>query len=183
MEHRSWEEETLAAFERSLKLLGLEYVDLYLVHWPRVRGRKRGRPWSVSLRRIGSSDRCQQLYHQAPGGDDRPPVRRSGGRSGGVLLPVPEGVAVLLPHRGRGPEAHSPLTRGSKLNDPRLMELAKKYERSPAQMMIRWVLQRMVVIPKSAPGAPHRERWSAGLQHLLGRCGHHGLVRRGLHTT
>ena len=47
-------------------------------------------------------------------------------------------------------EAYSPLTRGKKLNDKKLIEISDKYNKSPAQILIRWVLQHgMVVIPKS----------------------------------
>ena len=52
-------------------------------------------------------------------------------------------------------EAYSPLTRGRRLADPRLDELAVRYARSPAQVLIRWALQKgTVVLPKSA----NRER-------------------------
>ncbi len=47
-------------------------------------------------------------------------------------------------------EAYSPLTRGKKLNDQRLKDIAAKYKKSPAQILLRWVLQHdMIVIPKS----------------------------------
>ena len=47
-------------------------------------------------------------------------------------------------------EAYSPLTRGQRLNHPTLVDLAKKYDKSPAQILIRWSLQHdLVVIPKS----------------------------------
>jgi diketogulonate reductase-like aldo/keto reductase len=47
-------------------------------------------------------------------------------------------------------EAYSPLTRGHKLNDERLIKLAEKYRKSPAQILIRWCLQKeIIVIPKS----------------------------------
>ena len=48
-------------------------------------------------------------------------------------------------------EAYSPLTHGERLNDPRLVSIARKYSKSPAQILIRWALQHdVVVIPKSA---------------------------------
>lgn len=149
--------ETLAAFERSLKLLGLEYVDLYLVHWPRG---EREETWKAmerlleegSARAIGVSNYTIRHLEETIGRSYVVPavdqVEFSPFLYQKELLSYCRTVGVVL-------EAHSPLTRGSKLNDPRLMELAKKYERSPAQMMIRWVLQKgMVVISKSV----HRER-------------------------
>ncbi len=48
-------------------------------------------------------------------------------------------------------EAYSPLTHGERLNEPRLVAIARKYSKSPAQILIRWALQHdFVVIPKSA---------------------------------
>jgi len=59
-------------------------------------------------------------------------------------------------------EAYSPLTRGKRLNDPRLVSMARKYERTPAQMLIRWVLQKgMVAIPKTVH--PERMRENAAV--------------------
>jgi diketogulonate reductase-like aldo/keto reductase len=47
-------------------------------------------------------------------------------------------------------EAYSPLTKGRKLNDPKLIVLAQKYKKAPAQILIRWVLEKgFIVIPKS----------------------------------
>ncbi|MFX0093575.1 MAG: aldo/keto reductase, partial [Candidatus Hodarchaeota archaeon] len=47
-------------------------------------------------------------------------------------------------------EAYSPLTKGRKLKDPQLVSIASKYSRTPAQILIRWVLQHeVIVIPKS----------------------------------
>jgi diketogulonate reductase-like aldo/keto reductase len=64
--------------------------------------------------------------------------------------------------RGIVLEAFSPLTRGRKLGDPRLLEMAGRYGRTPAQMLIRWVLQKgMVVIPKTV--SEERLRENAGV--------------------
>jgi diketogulonate reductase-like aldo/keto reductase len=149
--------EALAAFDRSLKLLGLEYVDLYLVHWPRG---ERAETWKAmerlleegSARAIGVSNYTIRHLEETIGRSYVVPavdqVEFSPFLYQKELLSYCRTMGVVL-------EAHSPLTRGSRLNDPRLLVLAEKYERSPAQMMIRWVLQKgMAVIPKSV----HRER-------------------------
>ena len=48
-------------------------------------------------------------------------------------------------------EAYSPLTRGKRLRDPDLIEMARKYNKTPAQILVRWSLQHdLVVIPKSS---------------------------------
>ena len=52
-------------------------------------------------------------------------------------------------------EAYSPLTRGKRLNDPNIVQIAKAYDKTPAQILVRWSLQHdLVVIPKSS----HEER-------------------------
>ena len=52
-------------------------------------------------------------------------------------------------------EAYSPLTRGKRLNDPRIVQIAKEYDKTTAQILVRWSLQHdLVVIPKSS----HEER-------------------------
>ena len=52
-------------------------------------------------------------------------------------------------------EAYSPLTRGKRLNDPKIVQIAKAYDKTPAQILVRWSLQHdLVVIPKSS----HEER-------------------------
>ena len=52
-------------------------------------------------------------------------------------------------------EAYSPLTRGQRLNDPNIVRIAKAYDKTPAQILVRWSLQHdLVVIPKSS----HEER-------------------------
>jgi diketogulonate reductase-like aldo/keto reductase len=52
-------------------------------------------------------------------------------------------------------EAYSPLTRGQRLNDPNLVRIAISYDKTPAQILVRWGLQHdLVVIPKSS----HEER-------------------------
>ena len=58
-------------------------------------------------------------------------------------------------------EAWSPLTRGLKLGDPKLVEVAERYGKSPAQILIRWGLQHgVIVLPKSA----RRERIIENMQ-------------------
>jgi hypothetical protein len=55
-------------------------------------------------------------------------------------------------------EAYSPLTRGKRLNHPNILELAKKYDKTPAQVLIRWSLQHdIIVIPKSIHEARNKE--------------------------
>jgi len=158
-------ENTLRAFEGSRQKLGLDFVDLYLIHWPAP---KRGlylETWRALeklrsdgvVRSIGVSN--FHTHHL-----DR-------------LLAETEVVPVInqvelhpwLPQRevraygdanGILTEAWSPLARGRVLGNPMLDTLAAKHSVSPAQVVIRWHLQQgIVVIPKSV--TPDRIRQNA----------------------
>jgi diketogulonate reductase-like aldo/keto reductase len=145
--------ESLAAFDRSLKLLGLDHVDLYLIHWPR--GERRLETWR-SLERIYEEGRARAIgvsnytishLEETIGGSSVVPavdqVEFSPYLYQKKLLSFCRSKGIVL-------EAFSPLTRGRKLPDPRLLALARSYGKTPAQMLIRWVLQKdMVVIPKT----------------------------------
>ncbi len=143
------------AFARSLKALGLGYVDLYLIHWPIAE--KRTRTWSELERLVKSGDvrsigvsnylvpHLEELLAAAtvlPAVNQielSPYSYRS--RLDTVTLCREHGIAI---------EAYSPLTRGRKLADPRLDAIGPR-KKSAAQKLIRWGLQRdLIVLPKSA---------------------------------
>ncbi|WP_223594786.1 aldo/keto reductase [Neobacillus bataviensis] len=146
-------EETIAAYERSLTKLGLEYLDLYLVHWP-VEGKfkeawraletlyKEGR-----VRAIGVSNfqvhHLEELMSEA---EIKPMVNQVEYHP---RLTQKEVQAFCREH-GIQLEAWSPLMQGGLLDNPVLGEIAGKYGKSPAQVILRWDLQNGVVtIPKS----------------------------------
>jgi methylglyoxal/glyoxal reductase len=149
---------TLHAFDRSMKLLGFEYLDLYLVHWP-VQG-KYIETWKA-LERLYSEGRVRAI---------------------GVSNFLSHHLDDLLPHCTLAPmvnqmefhprlvqqelidyckghaiqyEAWSPLMQGKIFTIQDLCLLAKKYNKDVAQLVLRWNLQKdIVTIPKSM----HRER-------------------------
>ena len=144
----------LRAFEASLKRLGLEYVDLYLIHWP-VAG-KRGDSWRAlerlhedkRARAIGVSNylrpHLEELLGHAktvPAVDQielHPFLQRSETRA----LCADKGIVV---------EAYSPLEHGRAFGNPTVVEIAQRLERTEAQVLLRWAIQHdAVVIPKSA---------------------------------
>ena len=153
--------EALAACDRSLKALGMDYIDLYLIHWPR--GDRRVETWKAMERLLDEGKvRAIGVSNYLPRHLDETIAYSS-------VVPAVDQVEfspflyqkdLLSYARSRGIvlEAYSPLTRGKKLGDPRLMEMAQRYERTPAQLLIRWVLQKgMVVIPKTVDEGRLRE--------------------------
>ena len=144
---------TLEAFEKSLRRLGLSYVDLYLIHWP-VQGRNK-ETWKAMIqllregktRAIGVSN--YEIFHLQEiiqNFDVVPSVNQVEFHPflyQNELLEFCKNNKIQL-------EAYSPLTRGQRLNYPTLVDLAKKYGKTSAQILIRWSLQHgLVVIPKS----------------------------------
>ena len=140
------------AVEASLRLLGLDHLDLYLWHWPsgsptrhwpafeRIAGRGLARAVGVSN---FSADQLARLL-----GADVPPtvdqVEFSPFQFRRALLAACEASGVVL-------EAYSPLTRGHDLGHRVIAEIARRHGRTPAQVLLRWAVQRAIpVIPKSA---------------------------------
>jgi 2,5-diketo-D-gluconate reductase A len=149
-------EDALRAFEDSRRRLGLDYIDLYLIHWPRPRQDLYVETWQALetlyregvARAIGVSN-----FHI-------PHLRRLLDESGVVpavnqveLHPYLVQTELRRFHAEHGiqTEAWSPLARGRDLlTDPVITGLAEKYGKTPAQVVIRWHLQiGNVVIPKS----------------------------------
>jgi diketogulonate reductase-like aldo/keto reductase len=151
----------LRACERSLSELGLEYVDLYLLHWP-VPGRRLD-SWRAleklqadgKCRAIGVSNFLERHLDELMAKSKVVPAINQVEFS--PYLYQKELLAHCQRH-GIVVEAYSPLTKGERLGDPRLVEVAKHYGKTAAQVLIRWCLQRgMVVLPKSVHPTRIRE--------------------------
>jgi diketogulonate reductase-like aldo/keto reductase len=145
-------ESTLQAFETSRKKLGLEYVDLYLIHWP-VKGKYK-ETWKALqklykegfVRAIGVSN--FQVHHLEDILQDSDVVPAVNQVEYHPLLTQKEVHNFCKAHNIQL-EAWSPLMRGNLDNDV-LKEISDKYGKTPAQIVIRWDLQNGVVtIPKS----------------------------------
>lgn len=149
---------TLRAYDKSLKLLGFEYLDLYLVHWP-VKG-KYNETWKAletlyrekRVRAIGVSNFLHnQLEDLLSHCSEVPMVNQM------EFHPylVQQDLIDFCHERKIRYQAWSPLMQGKIIGVPQLQSLAKKYHRDVAQLVLRWSLQKGVVtIPKSV----HRER-------------------------
>lgn len=141
------------AFETSLKKLGLDYIDLYLVHFP-IPGLEK-RVWkkmeaiyaSGKVRAIGLSNyNVHQLQTTLDIAKIPPSVNQMRCSAFGYNKKVYE----LCQQQSIAYEAYSPLTRGKQLSNERLASIATHYHKSPAQILLRWALQKnMVIIPKS----------------------------------
>ena len=142
-----------ATLEESLAALGLDYVDLWLIHWP-PGGRARPDVWEQLLelqadglaRDVGVSNYTLAQIDE---------LERATGRLPAVnqveWSPALFDRDVLEGHRRRGVqlEGYSPL-RHTNLRDPRLVEIAEAHRVTPAQAVLRWhVEHRIVAIPKS----------------------------------
>jgi len=145
-------ESTLAAFEVSRKKLGLEYLDLYLIHWP-VKGKYK-ETWRALeklyreglVRAIGVSN--FQVYHLQDLMADYEIVPMVNQVEFHPLLTQQTLRDFCAKHRIQV-EAWSPLMQG-KMDDPTLVGIAAKLRKSPGQILLRWDLQHGVVtIPKS----------------------------------
>jgi len=149
------------AAQQSLTTLGLDYIDLYLIHWPRA---------NAPEDRIGSWRAFEELRRdgrvRAIGVSNYTPRHIEEIVSRGMTTPAvnqvefhpfiydPELLTYCEAH-GIRLEAYSPLTRNRRLDDPTVAAVAAAHRRSPAQVLIRWGLQHGVVeIPKSV----HLER-------------------------
>ncbi|MFD8588008.1 aldo/keto reductase [Streptomyces sp. NPDC059637] len=146
----------LRAFDESLRRLGLEYVDLYLIHWP-MPGRDLYADTWRALERIHSEGRARAIgvsnFHE-------PHLRRL--LEEGSVVPAVNQIE-LHPNLAQGAlrafhaehgiatEAWSPLGQGKGLlEDPVIVSVAERHGRTPAQVVLRWHLQLgNVVIPKS----------------------------------
>jgi len=146
-------DQTLKAFEKSLELLGLDYIDLYLTHWPvketfvetyraieRLYEEKLIRATGVSnhhqhhLEAIAVKANIQPMVNQI---ECHPRLTQFDLRE----YCAEKGIAVT---------SWSPLARGGLLDEPTLKRISGKYGKSPAQIIIRWHLQHdLIVIPKS----------------------------------
>lgn len=146
--------ETLRAFDESLQKLQMDYVDMYLIHWP-IKG-KRKETW-LALEKLYTDKRVKAIG------------------VANYLIPFLEELATyasLVPMLNQVEftpwlfqqdllqycnkkniqlQSYSPITRGKKFDDARLLQLCKKYDKTPAQIILQWnIAHGISTIPKSS---------------------------------
>lgn len=154
-------ENTLAAFNRTLEDLQLEYLDLYLIHWPIAKASKENwkeansESWRAleelynqgKIKAIGVSNflehHLEPLFETAK---IKPMVNQIEFHPGMLQKEIVEFCKkhnILV-------EAWAPFSNGQVLNNPVLKEIADKYEKTVAQLTLRWIIQKGIVpLPKS----------------------------------
>ena len=146
-----------AEIERSLRRLGTDYVDLYIIHWPQggptwawagmEQARQRGFARSIGASNFDAGE-LEELLAVA----DTPPVVDQVQFS---PFEYREGLQEAARQRDIALEAYSPLGTGRHLADSTVTRIATAHSRSSAQVLIRWCIQRdVIVLPKST----HRDR-------------------------
>ncbi|MGN6030399.1 MAG: aldo/keto reductase [Thermomicrobiales bacterium] len=148
-------ERTLAGFEASNAALGLDYIDLLLIHWPVPSRDRYVETWTTletllargAVRAIGVSNFLpEHLDRLLAESETVPAVNQI------EIHPTFTNEAVVAATRAKGiaVEAYSPLGQGKDLGAGAVTELAATYGKTPAQIVLRWHLQQgTIVIPKS----------------------------------
>ncbi|KAI9847723.1 MAG: hypothetical protein M1837_001971 [Sclerophora amabilis] len=152
--------------DATLKATGLDYIDLYLIHAPYGGKQARLGAWdglveavkAGKVRSLGISNYGVHHLNELEGHIKQREAKEGKGAGGEISvgqwelhpwLARPD-IVDWCQKRGVILEAYSPLVRAVKMNDPLLQPLSKKYGKTPAQVLVRWSLQKgFVPLPKS----------------------------------
>ncbi len=155
----------LRAFDQSLARLGLDYVDLYLIHWPVGAARQgiwrkleglveAGRAKSIGVSNY-SADLTRQLLESAQ-------VQPVVNQIGVTPFKYPRELIKFCREHKIIVQAYSPLAQGRELGNSLIQKLAEKYHKTSTQIMIRWSLQHgLVPLPKASSDAHIKENIAA----------------------
>lgn len=147
-------DKTLRAFDASLKKLGCDYIDLYLIHWPMRRTRLD--TWKAleklyedgQVKAIGVANYLEPFLEELLPKAAIVPMVNQVEFSPWLYL---EDLLKYCRNREIVLQAYSPLVRGERLKEAALVSIAKKYGKTPAQIILRWAVQHGIsTIPKSS---------------------------------
>ncbi|KAF9162164.1 hypothetical protein DFQ26_003819 [Actinomortierella ambigua] len=150
-------ESALEACDLSLEKLGLDYIDLYLIHSPSCGAELRRESWKAleklvtqgKVKSIGVSN--YGVHHLKELLGSNPTIRPVVNQIEVTPWCTRTEIVSFCKAQNIAIAAYSPLTRGLKLQEPTLVKIAHKYGKSTAQVLIRWSLQKgYVVLPKSS---------------------------------
>lgn len=158
-------DQALRAFDASARRLGLDTVDLYLIHWPLPAADRYVETWKA-LQKLAADGRVRAIGVSNFAVEH---LRRLLAETGTVpavnqveLHPHFQQTEVRAEHAAHGiaTEAWSPLGQGTVLSDATITRLAQQHNVTPAQVVLRWHLQLgNIVIPKSVTPARIRENF------------------------
>jgi diketogulonate reductase-like aldo/keto reductase len=137
---------TLRSFETSLEKLQTDYVDLILLHFPVTLLRKKSWPVLEKLQREGKAKSIGVSNFTIRHLEE---MKEYSGIITAVFLQQPELIEYCHEH-GIAVEAYSPLAHAKEMDEPVVQQIAKKHNKSYAQIMLRWCVEKnLIVIPKS----------------------------------
>ena len=145
---------TMRAFDESMKKLSIDHIDLYLVHWP-VKG-KRKDTWKAleklytdkRVRSIGVANYLVPFLYELETYANIQPVVNQIEFTPWLFV---KDALDFCKDKNIQLQSYSPITRAKKFDDVRLQSLCKKYDKTPAQIILRWNIEHGVsTIPKSA---------------------------------
>lgn len=157
-------ESTLKAFDESMKKLAIDYIDLYLIHWP-IRGKRR-ESWLAleklyqekQVKAIGVANYLIPFLEEMEQYGSITPALNQVEFSPYLYL---QDLENFCKSKTIQLQSYTPLIRGKKFGDKRLQRIASKYNKTPAQIILRWNIQKGIsAIPKSSNKERLRENFN-----------------------
>ncbi|HEY9350554.1 MAG TPA: aldo/keto reductase, partial [Acidothermales bacterium] len=148
-------DDALHAFDQTLKALEFDYVDLFLIHWPLPKVGNYVDTWRA-LEEIYRSGRARAIGvsnfqpHHLRRLQDETEITPAVNQIEVHPYLIQDEVRGYDAERGIATEAYSPIAQGLVLDDPTIVGIAERLDRTPAQVTLRWHIQRgEIVFPKS----------------------------------